>query len=91
MTAAERAALLAALPKIPREGAPLTGRQQEFLTLLAEGLTVEQIAARLYLSPTTVMRLRRVVYRKLGAPNGPAAVNRGWQLGYLGRPRGYDA
>lgn len=85
------AARLDALPRMPREGAPLTGRQQEFLTLLADGLTVDEIAARLYLSRTTVKRLQRVVYRKLGAPNGPAAVNRGWQLGYLGRPRGYDA
>lgn len=83
MTAAERAALLAALPKIPRKGAPLTGRQQEFLTLLAEGLTVDQTAARLHLSVSSVQRLRRTVYHKLGVPNGPAAVHRGWQIGYL--------
>jgi predicted ATPase len=51
-------------------GAPLpdglTARQAEVLSLLAAGMSSKQIAAELYLSPTTVQRHLATVYRKLG-------------------------
>jgi len=50
-------------------GAPpggLTARQAEVLRLLAAGMSNKEIAAELYLSPTTVERHLATVYRKLG-------------------------
>jgi predicted ATPase/DNA-binding CsgD family transcriptional regulator/DNA-binding XRE family transcriptional regulator len=44
----------------------LTVRQAEVLRLLAAGMSSKQIAAALYLSPTTVERHLATVYRKLG-------------------------
>ena len=44
----------------------LTIRQAEVLRLLAAGMSSKQIAAALYLSPTTVDRHLATVYRKLG-------------------------
>jgi predicted ATPase/DNA-binding CsgD family transcriptional regulator len=44
----------------------LTIRQAEVLRLLAAGMSSKQIAAALYLSPTTVERHLATVYRKLG-------------------------
>jgi len=44
----------------------LTARQAEVLGLLAAGMSSKQIAAELYLSPTTVERHLATVYRKLG-------------------------
>jgi predicted ATPase/DNA-binding NarL/FixJ family response regulator/DNA-binding XRE family transcriptional regulator len=44
----------------------LTARQAEVLSLLAAGMSSKQIAAELYLSPTTVQRHLATVYRKLG-------------------------
>jgi len=44
----------------------LTPRQAEVLRLLAAGMSNKQIAAELYLSPSTVERHLATVYRKLG-------------------------
>jgi predicted ATPase/DNA-binding CsgD family transcriptional regulator/DNA-binding XRE family transcriptional regulator len=44
----------------------LTSRQAEVLGLLATGMSSKQIAAELFLSPTTVQRHLATVYRKLG-------------------------
>ncbi len=47
----------------------LTPREQEVLGLLAEGLSVEELADRLVISPHTVARHRENLMRKLGLHN----------------------
>lgn len=44
----------------------LTQRQREVLELLGDGLTVQAIAHRLYLSPRTVGKHLERIYRRLG-------------------------
>jgi LuxR family maltose regulon positive regulatory protein len=56
--------------------APLTAREVEVLTLIAEGLTDPQIAARLFISEHTVHRHVSNILAKLGAPSRAAAVAR---------------
>ena len=55
-------------------GSPLSARETEILTLVAEGLTNPQVAQRLYLSPRTVGQHLRSIYRKLGVPSRAAAA-----------------
>lgn len=52
----------------------LSNRESEILGLLADGLTGEQIAKRLVLSPETVRTHVRNAMEKLGAPTRTAAV-----------------
>ena len=49
--------------------ADLSEREVEVLRLLAEGLDNNEIALRLYLSPTTVKRHISAIFRKLGVAN----------------------
>ncbi len=53
---------------------PLTERQSEVLRLVAEGLSDQQIADRLVLSPHTVHRHVANIYTRLGCSSRPAAV-----------------
>ncbi len=55
---------------------PLTTREEEVLTLLAAGLTNDEIAARLYLSPNTVKTHLTHVYAKLGVGSRTGALAR---------------
>jgi DNA-binding CsgD family transcriptional regulator len=59
----------------PHEDVPssLSGREAEVLALVAQGLTNAQVAGRLYLSPHTVNRHLRSIYRKLGVSTRAAA------------------
>src|SRR6185437_1288185 len=50
----------------------LSGREREVLALVADGLTHDEIAERLYLSPRTVERHLSTVYVNL-RPSGKAA------------------
>lgn len=70
-------------------GAPtktLSSRESEILGMLAEGLTGEQIAKRLVLSPETVRTHIRNAMEKLDAPTRTAAVVRAIDLGEVQRP-----
>jgi LuxR family transcriptional regulator, maltose regulon positive regulatory protein len=69
---------------------PLSGRELEVLALIAEGLTNQEIAARLYLSLHTVKAHARTVYAKLGVSGRTQAVARGRALGYLSEDRRPD-
>ena len=62
---------------------PLSEREIEVLQLIAEGLTNQEIAARLYLSLHTVKVHARNIYGKLGVKNRTQAVARGRTLGIL--------
>jgi len=58
-----------------RQPSPLlTSREEQVLELAAAGLTISQIAERLYISHSTAKSHLRRVYDKLDAPNRSAAV-----------------
>jgi DNA-binding NarL/FixJ family response regulator len=67
-------------------GKTLSGREAEILGMLAEGLTGEQIAKRLVLSPETVRTHIRNAMEKLGARTRTEAVVRALDLGEVQRP-----
>lgn len=52
----------------------LSEREQEIITLIAEGMTNTAIAERLFLSPHTVNTHRKNIMQKLGARNTAAVV-----------------
>jgi LuxR family maltose regulon positive regulatory protein len=62
---------------------PLSEREIEVLQLIAEGLTNQEIASRLYLSLHTVKGHARNIYGKLGVSNRTKAVAKGKALGIL--------
>ena len=64
-------------------GALLSARQREILELLAEGSTNAEIAARLFLSESTVKQHLRAAYKALGLRNRreAAALWRRWRGG----------
>lgn len=60
-------------------GIQLTDREQQILTLVAEGLTYQQVAERLFLARSTVRISMTSVLRKLRANNAAHAVAIGYQ------------
>ena len=62
---------------------PLSSRELEVLDLIAAGLTNQQIAARLYVSPHTVKSHARNIYAKLGVSSRTQAIAKGRALGLL--------
>ena len=62
---------------VERGGNPrgLSKREHEVLKLLIEGMTSDQIAARLYLSPRTVHTHLASIYRKLNVSNRAEAIS----------------
>lgn len=62
---------------------PLTPRQGEVLQLLAEGLTHQEIATKLYITGGTVKTHVLRLYERLGASNAPSAVSAAYRLGLL--------
>jgi LuxR family maltose regulon positive regulatory protein len=64
---------------------PLSQREREVLQLVAEGLTNQEIAARLVISIRTVKKHVENIHGKLGVQNRSRAVARGRTLGLLNR------
>lgn len=62
----------------------LTTREQEILSMYADGLSSTEIATRLWLSTHTVRNHVRQARAKLGARNIPHAVAIGFAEGLLG-------
>jgi LuxR family maltose regulon positive regulatory protein len=62
---------------------PLSEREIQVLQLIAEGLTNQEIASRLYLSLNTVKTHARNIYGKLGVRSRTQAVARARVLGVL--------
>ncbi|HEY3342828.1 MAG TPA: LuxR C-terminal-related transcriptional regulator, partial [Anaerolineae bacterium] len=62
---------------------PLTERERDVLQLIAEGLSNQQIASRLYISPTTVKTHITNINSKLGAASRTHAVAIARTLGIL--------
>src|SRR3712207_3400940 len=73
-------------PKTPSMQAfpNLTEREQEILSLIAEGYTNTAIASRLYLSPKTVRNYVSSIFTKLEVADRPQAIVRAREAG-LGR------
>ncbi|PWU22963.1 MAG: two-component system response regulator CreB [Candidatus Rokuibacteriota bacterium] len=63
--------------------AQLTDREREVLNLLAEGLSQDAIAERLYISPKTVATHIQRILAKLGVHSRAAAVSRAYRLGLV--------
>jgi LuxR family maltose regulon positive regulatory protein len=74
---------LAAETKSQEMVEPLSEREIEVLYLIAEGLTNQQVADRLYLSLHTVKAHARNIYGKLGVSNRTEAVARGRTFGLI--------
>jgi DNA-binding CsgD family transcriptional regulator len=72
MHAAQKAVVTVADPAMPT----LTPRQTELLRLVAAGLSTVEIAAALYLSPSTVRKHLENIFSRLGVTNRTAAVMR---------------
>jgi DNA-binding CsgD family transcriptional regulator len=66
-----------------REQAGVTSREQDILTLLAQGLTASQIATLRRISVRTVNKHLEHLYRKLGCNDRLQAVNKSRQLGLI--------
>ncbi|PDV97455.1 LuxR C-terminal-related transcriptional regulator [Candidatus Chloroploca asiatica] len=70
----------------PPSGESLSEREREVLRLIAEGLSNQELAVRLHLSPQTVKVHTRNIYSKLGVSSRTQAVARGRALGMLELP-----
>lgn len=57
-----------------RENFNLTQRETELLRNISQGLTRDEIAASMYVSPHTVKSMLKTVYNKIGAVNSADAV-----------------
>ncbi len=91
---AERAPRLAAVPpdvELSNPGtsdgdrARLSRREQQILTLLADGLSGKEIAVTANIAVNTVLGYRKSLYRKLEASSRSAAIAAGRRMGYLQR------
>jgi DNA-binding NarL/FixJ family response regulator len=61
----------------------LSAREVEVLGLVAEGLTDQEVAQRLYLSPRTIGQHLSSVYRKLGVRSRTAATRAATEQGLI--------
>ena len=71
------------VPQISEIVEPLTKREMEVLILLTERLTNQEIAQRLFISPTTVKRHASNIYQKLNVSNRRQAAVTAQNLGIL--------
>jgi LuxR family transcriptional regulator, activator of conjugal transfer of Ti plasmids len=78
-----RAAILQRGIAPPSRGAPLSGRERECLTLASRGLTSEDIAGRLEISPRTVEFHFAGIRSKLAALNRQEAIAKAMAAGII--------
>lgn len=69
--------------RLEPRGPKLSPREQEVLTLLADGLSVAQISKRLYVSESTSKSHISKLYEKLGASNRAQALMTALRMGLL--------
>ncbi len=61
----------------------LTERELEVLRLLAQGLTKTEVAAKLFLSYSTIHSHTKSIYRKLGGSSRDEVLERARELGLI--------
>lgn len=61
----------------------LTRREKEILLLITEEYTTDEIAAKLFISPTTVISHRKSLLRKVNAKNVAGLVKKAFEFGLL--------
>jgi len=62
------------IPLVDRRGVELTDREWEVLELMKQGLTTDEIATRLFISPVTVRTHVSAILKKLHVPTREAAL-----------------
>jgi DNA-binding NarL/FixJ family response regulator len=62
------------IPLVGRRGVELTDREWEVLELMKQGLSTEEIASRLFISPVTVRTHVSAILKKLHVPTREAAL-----------------
>lgn len=73
-----------ARPDAPKQELPLlTTREKEVLALIAEGMTNNEIAEKLFISPLTVDSHRKNLLAKFGVKNTAAMVKFGMEAGFI--------
>ncbi len=78
--------IINSLRRIPceKKGKPrITKREKEVLTLVAEGLSQKEISSVMQIAQSTVTAHIQNVYKKLDAPNAPAAISKAFKEGIL--------
>ena len=83
----EKARALLTEVRQPASAAPLSPRELDVLTLVAEGLTDRKVAEQLFISPRTVNQHLRSTYNKLGVNSRAAATRKAIELGLLDTER----
>jgi DNA-binding NarL/FixJ family response regulator len=63
----------------------LTRREKEILQLITEEFTTDEIAAKLFISSTTVITHRKSLLRKLNAKNVAGLVKKAFEFGLLNK------
>lgn len=71
----------------PGRDAGLSSREAETLGMITQGMTNQQIAERLFLSPNTLKRYIRTAYRKIGVQRRSQAVAWGYEHGLAPVPK----
>ncbi len=61
----------------------VSAREEQILEKISEGLTTDQIAKVMFLSPHTVLTHRKALMHKMGAPNAASLVRKGFESGLL--------
>ncbi len=74
---------VAARRVVPEPAEPLTEREEEALVLVARGLTNAEVAARLFVSPSTVKTHLASLQAKLGLRNRVELAAWAWQSGRM--------
>ncbi len=78
------AAQTIARPAVQQPDLPLlTSREKEVLALIAEGMTNNEIAEKLFISPLTVDSHRKNLLAKFGVKNTAAMVKYGMESGFI--------
>ena len=73
-------------PKKPKSSdfiQKLTRREKEILKLIIDELTTDEIAAQLFISPSTVITHRKSLLRRLNAKNVAGLVKKAFEFGLL--------